>query len=138
MFIAHLPSGYILAKFLQKKLKNLLVKPSTFILITMLGAIFPDIDLFYFYLIDHRSVHHHQYFLHWFSFWIPLFLISYFGLMKSKFKSSFACLLSVFCGGALLHICLDTFVGDVWLFAPFLMKPYVFFELCDKSGKGDK
>ena len=28
-----------------------------------------------------------------------------------------------------MHICLDTFVGDVWLFMPFIDKPYVFFEV---------
>lgn len=35
----------------------------------------------------------------------------------------------LFASAALLHIFLDTFVGDVWLFAPFIDQPYVFFEV---------
>ncbi len=106
MFIAHLPSGYILAKFLDKKLKQTKISKKAFFTIIMIGAVFPDIDLFYFYLFDNRSVHHHKYFLHWFSV-----------LLSSA---------------ALLHISLDTFVGDVWLFAPFIDKPYVFFEVTSR------
>ncbi|ALH94923.1 metal-dependent hydrolase [Acinetobacter equi] len=129
MFIAHLPSGYILAKVLQKKFKTLPIHSHLFITVTMLGAIFPDIDLFYFYLIDGRSVHHHQYFLHWFAFWIPLFFIAFFCFWKSNFQSKWAALASTFFLAALLHVFLDTFVGDVWLLAPFVMEPFAFFEV---------
>ena len=129
MFIAHLPSGYILAQLLLKKFKQTKISNKAFLTIIMLGAVFPDIDLFYFYFFDHRSVHHHKYFLHWFSFWIPIFLIALFYFIHSKYSSRTALMISLFTGAALLHICLDTFVGDVWLFAPFIDKPYVFFEV---------
>ena len=129
MFIAHLPSGYILAKLLNQKIKHSKISTKAFFTVVMIGAIFPDIDLFYFYLFDHRSVHHHKYFLHWFSFWIPIFLMSWFYLAKSKYNSSTAYMFSLFSSAALLHICLDTFFGDVWLFAPFIDRPYVFFEV---------
>ena len=46
MFIAHLPSGYILAKFLDKKLKQTKISKKAFFTIIMIGAVFPDIDLF--------------------------------------------------------------------------------------------
>ncbi|WP_332605099.1 metal-dependent hydrolase [Acinetobacter sp. ESBL14] len=129
MFIAHLPSGYLLAKFLRSKLKNIHISKKSFFSIVIAGAVFPDIDLFYFYLFDDRSVHHHKYFLHWFSFWIPIFLISLMYSKWSKYTSKKAYLLMLFSGGGLLHISLDTFVGDVWLFAPFIDKSYVFFEV---------
>ena len=87
MFIAHIPSGYILAKFLEKKLKATGLSKKTFFALLMVGAVFPDLDLFYFYFIDGRSVHHHKYFVHWFSVWLPIF------------------------------------------FAPFIDRPYVFFEV---------
>lgn len=98
----------------------------------MIGAVFPDIDLFYFYLFDNRSVHHHKYFLHWFSFWIPIFLMSYFYFKFSQYTSRLALIVLLFSSAALLHISLDTFVGDVWLFAPFIDKPYVFFEVTNR------
>lgn len=132
MFIAHLPSGYILAKLLEKKFRHNLLSKKVFFIVMMIGAVFPDIDLFYFYLFDNRSVHHHKYFLHWFSFWIPIFLISYFCFKRSVYASQFALMTMLFSGAALLHICLDTFVGDVWLFAPFIDRAYVFFEVTSR------
>lgn len=129
MSIAHLPSGYILADLLDKKLKPNLLSSKVFYSIIMLGAIFPDIDLFYFYFFDQRSVHHHKYFVHWFSVWIPIFLIAYTFWKISKHRSKLALAITLFSGAALLHICLDTFVGDVWLFAPFIDQAYVFFEV---------
>lgn len=132
MFIAHLPSGYILAKLLLKKFKQTKITNKAFFTLIMLGAVFPDIDLFYFYLFDHRSVHHHKYFLHWFSFWIPIFLIALIYFIHSKYTAKPALMISFFSGAALLHIGLDTFVGDVWLFAPFIDQPYVFFEVSSR------
>lgn len=132
MFIAHLPSGYILAKLLEKKFKQNLLSKKVFFIIVMIGAVFPDIDLIYFYLFDNRSVHHHKYFLHWFSFWIPIFLMSYFYFKRSIYSHKFALMVMLFSGAALLHIGLDTFVGDVWLFAPFIDQPYVFFEVTSR------
>ncbi|NHC03094.1 metal-dependent hydrolase [Acinetobacter sp. 187] len=129
MFIAHLPSGYLLAKFLDHKIKKYNITRTTFFSLLMIGAVLPDIDLFYFYLIDHRSVHHHKYFLHWFSFWIPIFLISYLYWIYTQRKSKYAWMTLLLSSAGLLHICLDTFVGDVWLFAPFIDKAYVFFEV---------
>ncbi|MFC3902928.1 inner membrane protein [Acinetobacter marinus] len=132
MFIAHLPSGYILAKILTKKLKQTQISTKALFAIVMVGAVFPDIDLFYFYFVDDRSVHHHKYFLHWFSFWIPIFLSSFLWLAIFKRQSKIALAVCLFCGAAILHIILDTFVGDIWLFAPFIDKPYVFFEVTAK------
>ena len=132
MFIAHLPSGYILAKLLEKKFKQNLLSKKVFFIIVMIGAVFPDIDLIYFYLFDNRSVHHHKYFLYWFSFWVPIFLMSYFYFKRSIYSRKFILMVMLFSGAALLHIGLDTFVGDVWLFAPFIDQPYVFFEVTSR------
>ena len=132
MFIAHLPAGYILAKYLEKRISPHYLTKKAFFSAVLIGAVFPDIDLFYFYLIDNRSVHHHKYFLHWFSFWIPIFVIALSAFKFSLFKQSITLFLSLFAGAALLHICLDTFVGDVWLFAPFIDRAYVFFEVTNR------
>lgn len=129
MFIAHLPSGYLLARYLYKRIQPSNISKKMFYSAVLIGAVFPDFDLFYFYLIDNRAVHHHKYFMHWFSFWIPIFWVAITWLKISQFKSKCATILSLFSGAVLMHICLDTFVGDVWLFMPFIDKPYVFFEV---------
>jgi len=63
MFIAHLPAGYMLSKGvvalghlrrLGEQTKRRLIAAG------MIGAIIPDIDLLYFYLIDHRQHGHHS------------------------------------------------------------------------------
>ena len=58
MFIAHLPSGYIFAKAILARYKFEKISTKTVIVTMMLGAVFPDIDLVYFFLIDHQQVHH--------------------------------------------------------------------------------
>ena len=121
-----------MAKSLEKKFRHNLLGKKVFFIVIMIGAVFPDIDLFYFYLFDNRSVHHHKYFLHWFSFWIPIFLISYFYFKFSQYTSRLALIVLLFSGATLLHISLDTFVGDVWLFAPFIDQAYVFFEVTSR------
>ena len=129
MFIAHLPSGYLLAKSTLTKFKISQIAPSTVILTMMIGAIFPDIDLFYFFLIDHQQVHHHQYFLHRPILWIGLFL----GLsLLYKFcqkTSKFLLLALLFCAGGILHVILDSLVGDIWWFAPFIDQAFALFKV---------
>lgn len=135
MFIAHLPAGYLLAKTFKKNiLKQGLDFPTAMIFI-LIGAVFPDLDLFYFYFIDGRSVHHHQYFMHWPLFWIGWLLIIYLSIwlnhhiLKSCHAFKFLNYVKWFIYAVLLHISLDTFVGDIWLLAPFIFEPFVFFEV---------
>ena len=43
----------------------------------LLGSIFPDLDMFYFYFIDHRQHGHHCYWTHTPFYWITLLLFVY-------------------------------------------------------------
>ena len=132
MLIAHLPAGYILAKKLFKNFKSSLLSKQFFFIAILSGAIFPDLDLFYFYFIDAKSVHHHYYFFHWPIIYLALLLI---GSILYFFKSTpikrlglISCLFAL---AALLHLLLDTFVGDVWLFMPFIDRSYAMFQVPD-------
>ena len=127
MFIAHLPSGYIFAKAVLAKLKK--IPSRTVILTMMVGAIFPDIDLFYFFFIDHQQVHHHKYFLHWPIVWISLFLCSAIVWKLTAYQSQKLLLSMLFFAAAILHVILDSLVGDIWWFAPFIDQAYALFKV---------
>lgn len=125
MIIAHLPSGYLMAVALLRKIRR--AKPSAVIAAGIAGAGAPDLDMFYFHLIDHGKVHHHQYLTHWPILWLGLLLAS---ALWFKCKPSRAgVLLQVFALGGVLHLMLDSLVGDIWWLIPFVNEPYSLFTV---------
>lgn len=123
MFIGHLPAGFITAKLLFPRFAAYSVSPKTFLFWGMLGAIAPDIDMLYFYLIDHRQHHHHSYFTHFPLVWL-LLLIASAAWFYVAVQRNHAVLAILFSLGCFLHMFLDTIVGDIWWFAPFIDKPF--------------
>lgn len=119
MFLAHMPAGYLASKLLLSQFR---LEPSNtkwLLLLGLLGSIFPDLDMFYFYLIDNRQHGHHSYWTHIPFYWVSLLATSYVlaALLKSRFLVAAA---TVFIGCILLHLSLDTFAGGgiKWLY-PF-------------------
>jgi len=126
MFIAHIPSGYIFSSILVERIRNLPASASAVVVSGVIGALAPDLDMAYFYLIDHHQTHHHRYFSHWPIIWLILLIASAVWLLLSRAsKRAFLCL--VFCLGCLLHLGLDSFVGDIWWLAPIVNRPYAMF-----------
>lgn len=72
MFIAHLPAGYLSAKYLYRRFAATGVPFGLFILASIAGALAPDLDLFYFFLVDHRRTPHHLYWSHFPLVWAVL------------------------------------------------------------------
>ena len=128
MIIAHIPSGYILATIVLKRLQKAHVSSSLLIGMTVLGAVIPDVDLLYFYLIDGRQTHHHKYFTHWPIIWVSLAMLSSGWAYKAR-QSKAAFISMLVCLAAILHLMLDTVVGDIWWLAPFVDKPYAMFSV---------
>jgi hypothetical protein len=128
MFIAHAPSGYIMSKLILNKVRGIPVASSYVFWAGIVGAIVPDFDLAYFYLIDHLQTHHHKYITHWPLLWASLVILFSLSLSLCK-QSKMLFLALIFSLGGMLHIVLDGFVGDVWLFAPFIDKPYSMFTV---------
>ncbi len=126
MIIGHLPAGYIFTKLLARKLINKEINLRVFILVGVIGAILSDLDMFYFYLIDNRQHHHHTYWPHYPTVWLGLLFIFTVWYRFGNNKST-AILGLVFSVNGFLHMLLDSIVGDIWWFAPFVDKSFAVF-----------
>jgi inner membrane protein len=131
MIIGHLPAGYILSTLSEVRLARGQVSRNAWITAGMLGAIFPDLDLFYFYLFDGRAHHHHTYLTHYPVVWLGLVafssLLSY--IRNTTQVRGYALLLFIFSLSGLVHMVLDTIVGDIWWLAPWISEPYSLFHV---------
>ncbi|MDA8747840.1 metal-dependent hydrolase [Litoreibacter sp.] len=107
MIIAHLPSGYIAYRASGHR--------SRFVFWgCLLGAIFPDFDLIWFYFVDGRAVHHHRYWVHIPGVWLASTLVALPVLwrMKPAFRHAGIAFLTLW----FIHLCLDSIVGSImWL-----------------------
>ncbi len=115
MITAHIPSGYLLGKSLQAKHRLLMA-------VVIIGAVFPDFDLFWFYFVDGKAFHHHRYWVHAPGFWllisaiiIPVLLLWYKAVLKPYL---------FFLAAVALHICLDTIAGSIMWLWPFSNQLY--------------
>jgi len=123
MIIAHAPAGIILSTWLQRKFEK--SNPSyRQLLIGTLGAVAPDFDMIYFYLLDQRQHHHHTYWTHYPVFWLVLAVLSY-AWLGNRNKLVYWC----FFVNIYLHLLLDSIVGDIWWLAPWLDKPFSLFTV---------
>ncbi len=117
MFIAHLPAGYLLAKTIRLRTPG----RKAVMTAALLGAIAPDLDLFYFYTLDGRQHHHHSYWTHYPSVWFALMLLAW-GASRIKPWSTGGTWLLIFSMSGFLHLLLDCIVGDIPLLAPWSMR----------------
>ncbi len=112
-----MPAGYMASRFLLSQFQFKPCKTKWLLALGLLGSIFPDLDMFYFYLIDDRQHDHHSYWTHIPFYWISLLVTCY--LVAAIFKSRFMiAAATVFIGCILLHLLLDTFSGGgiMWLY----------------------
>ncbi|MFI3156099.1 MAG: metal-dependent hydrolase [Methylococcaceae bacterium] len=128
MIISHLPAGYVLSKLLFPYFESRGATLRPYLWAGVLGAVAPDLDMAYFYLVDHRQHHHHTYFTHFPIVWAVLLLIAVIWLSTAQIKNS-AIFATIFSLNGFIHMLLDSIVGDIWWFAPFVNKPYAFFTV---------
>jgi hypothetical protein len=128
MFIGHLPAGYITSKLLYPRFISQNVMSNHFLLAGALGAIAPDLDMVYFYLVDHRQHHHHTYMPHYPIIWVTMLFLSIisFRIPRNPYNSSLAV---IFFLNGVIHMLLDSIVGDIWWFAPLAGKQFAFFTV---------
>lgn len=128
MFIAHLPAGYLATRFLLRRMDVQGVNPGAFLAAGLAGSVAPDLDLFYFYLIDDRANPHHSYVTHLPAAWLALAgllaLLSCFKRVKAV-----AMPWMVFALNGLLHLALDTVAGGIRWLAPFYTGYFSLFKV---------
>jgi hypothetical protein len=110
MITAHIPSGYLLGKTLQAKHRLLMT-------VVIIGSVFPDFDLFWFYLVDNKAFHHHRYWVHAPGFWLLISAIII-PALSLWYKAALKPYL-FFLAAVILHICLDTIAGSIMWLWPF-------------------
>lgn len=120
MFIAHLPAGYLFTRFLQHRFRIV-----GYAWWGIAGSVFPDVDMLWFYFVDHRQTLHHEYWTHTPVVWLALWVAVGFVYFVTK-KRSVLIAGSMFIGNVFLHLLLDTWAGGVAWFRPFVDTSYVF------------
>ena len=118
MLTAHLPSGYVLARCLPPGIPRRM--PAA-----LIGAVFPDLDMIWFHLVDGGAVHHHRYWVHVPLFWaavaaVALPFAAWLGWLRTA---------GVFFAAILLHLILDTISGGVMWGAPVSEHLFVLFTV---------
>ena len=109
MLIAHAPAGYILGRTANVK-RNVM-------LAVLLASLLPDFDMLWFHLVDGGSVHHHRYWTHAPGFWVIIAAVTlpFIAVRKPHWQwPAILCFIAI-----LLHLLMDTFVGDIMWLWPF-------------------
>lgn len=125
MFIAHLPAGYLLTRLLIGRGWHGAALPGVALAAGLAGALAPDLDLLYFYFVDHCQTHHHRYWSHWPVAWLAVTMA---GAVFARWHNG-AALLLLFGLGGFAHLLLDTLVGDIWWLAPLVDRPFALFTV---------
>jgi inner membrane protein len=112
MITAHLPAGYVVGRTAQRYG----VHP-WLMMAALIGAVLPDLDLIWFYLIDNRAFHHHHYWVHIPGFWLPVALVSLLSLRK--WSPQWLPPARVFFASVFVHLLLDTIAGSIAWGWPF-------------------
>ncbi len=82
----------------------------------LVASVLPDIDLLWFYFVDHRQSPHHTYWTHIPSFWLALGALAILAALILRRRSLLPYIFAVTLG-ALIHLVLDTVAGGIyWLY----------------------
>jgi len=90
----------------------------------LLGGILPDVDMLYFYLIDHRQHFHHTYWTHLPFCWAMVVLLVWIAYWRNWVSQIFFTTLSVVVFNVFLHLALDSIAGGILWLWPFSNKSY--------------
>ena len=101
MFIGHMPSVYLGITALCRRVSKPVFAAA------LVGSVFPDIDMLWFYFFDNRGHHHHEYLTHQPAIYIALLMVAW------GMRSRIGYPLVAFSLGALVHMVLDSVVGQI-------------------------
>lgn len=113
MFIAHLPAGYLLTRCLQRKAGN---HSQRVLWAGLIASILPDVDLFYYYLVDHRQTLHHHYITHLPMAWLFAALVVS-ACITIAGRQRYLIYVGVCLANVMLHMLLDSIAAGIyWLY----------------------
>jgi inner membrane protein len=118
VFIAHLPAGYLATRLILERQPVPEPLRRRLLVLGMAAGVLPDLDLLWFYFVDHRRQVHHAYLPHLPLAWIALFAIAALVLWMGRASRMTWLGILVFPAKILLHLVLDTAGGIRWLW-PF-------------------
>ena len=129
MLIAHAPTGMLMAAVLIK-LKPKAVSWQRWYLMGAVMGMLPDLDMLWFYFVDHRQYHHHVYVPHWPIVWLSISVLTlvWYGIKQSKVAAG-AVLLGL---TGISHMVLDSVVGDIGWLKPWHDGLYAIFEVSNR------
>ena len=110
MLIAHMPAGYLVSRLIADKAATTAKEARIIICCGLFASILPDLDLFYFYLIDNRQNLHHSYWPHIPLYWLALFPFAY--LATKKWRTIKLATLTAF-ANLFVHLLLDSVAGGI-------------------------
>ncbi len=113
MVLAHLPAGYILSSFIRTK-----HPVGRLFGLGLLGSVFPDFDLLYFYLLDHQQTFHRQYVTHLPFFWASITCLAI-AFCLTDFGQKYRLAFLLFLSNVWLHLMLDSLIAPVYWLYPF-------------------
>lgn len=134
MFIAHAPAGYLVTKLGLHRFSLHQDRDVKMMLISGVAAsVLPDIDMLYFYLIDHRQHLHHSYWTHIPFWWLVILSI---GMLYGVITRNARCrqIVQIVALNVFLHLLLDTVTGKIRWFAPFSRIGIVLVEVPSRYG----
>lgn len=120
MFIAHFSAGYLLTTSLQKRLKT-----THFLLIGLIATVFPDIDLLWYFFVDHHQKLHHDYWTHIPFIWLCLAAFTFASLRLLALQKYYSAA-AIFFANIFLHLFLDTIAGGIMWVYPLTQKEIFF------------
>jgi hypothetical protein len=126
MIIGHLPAGYVLTKLGYWRFGRLIDSYRKFMFWGVFGSVAPDLDMFYFHLVDNGRIHHHKYFSHYPVLWLALVVIAAVLCLSKLTREKLGVHGLIFAVAGFCHLILDTIVGDIWWLAPFVDQPFAF------------
>ncbi len=133
MFIAHLPAGFLLTRSVLSRTCADKRQYKWLLAVGLVGSIFPDLDMLYFYLIDNRQHLHHSYWTHLPVFW-AIVAMTTLGAAKALRLQGLWMASLVFFPNFFMHLFLDTIVGHIYWLYPLSYESFAFFEVPARYG----
>jgi inner membrane protein len=130
MFIAHAPASYLWTKWLTNRRAAAfqLLPRRTHLFLGIASGLVPDLDLIYFYLIDHQQHLHHSYWTHIPIFWLAAFALAI-AIAWARQSGALAAGATLALTNVFLHLTLDTVAGKIRWLSPFSSSDFVLFQV---------